>query len=280
MTLFFDRIYRGSAADEKFNDVKPILNSFLAGGISCVLNHGTTGSGKKCTMFGANGSNGLLHRSGEYILNSTPFKASAFEFMDKGCFDLSEKRVLLDEKNKPKGKNISTVDDFKRFVDHFTATRTQKPTNQNATSSRSHLFVVFSLENSDSKMAFVDLAGFESPNSKENSEESKYINSSLSALTSVLIGMTQNQNPKPNKADKMGMYLKPFLITSNQTLIMYHVNNVAPKKGLGYIKDIASSARESKRRNAEPLSNITNKMPNAARCELLQFIFRFPIHFL
>lgn len=265
MKLFFDRIYRGSAADEKFNDVKPILDSFLAGGIYCVLNHGTTGSGKTCTMFGVDGSNGLLHRSGEYILNSTPFKASVFEFMDKGCFDLSGKRVLLDEKNQPKEINISSVDEFKRLIDQFTGNRTQKPTNQNATSSRSHLFVVFSLKNSNSKMAFVDLAGFESPNSKENSEESKYINSSLSALTSVLIGLTQNQNPKPNKANKMCMCLKPFLITSNQTIIMYHVNNGAPKKGLQYIKDIASSTRESKRRSAEPLSNISNKILNAAR---------------
>lgn len=265
MKLFFDRIYRGSAADEKFNDVKPILDSFLAGGICCVLNHGTTGSGKTCTMFGTNGSNGLIHRSGEYILDSTPFKASVFEFMDKGCFDLSEKRVLLDEKKQPKEINITSVNDFKRFIDQFTGKRTQKPTNQNAKSSRSHLFVVFSVENSHSKMAFVDLAGFESPNSKEDSDESKYINSSLSALSSVLIGLTQNQNPKPNKSNKMCMFLKPFLSTSNQAIIMYHVNNGAPKKGLQYIKDIASSARESKRRNTEPLSNISNKILNAAR---------------
>lgn len=97
----------------------PSLNHFIAGGTSCILNHGTTKSGKTCTMFGANDSIGLLRQSGEYILNSAAHSnilASAFEIIGTECFDLAKNRTRLN------GNNASTItvssgEDLKTFVE-------------------------------------------------------------------------------------------------------------------------------------------------------------------
>lgn len=249
-------MFHGAASDEKFNALKPILDSFVAGGISCVLNHGTTRSGKTCTMFGKDESVGLLCRSGEYILESTAvIMVTAFEVSAKGCFDLTDKRVAMTGKITPKAKEISSINELKRLIDCVNGNRSTAPTNQNAGSSRSHLFIVLSAGDSKSKMAFIDLAGFENPNEKD-SDESKFINSTLSDLNSLLRSVTNKQVLTVSSSNKMAIHLKQFLIAPSQTMIFYHINNDAPKKGLSYITDIATSSTQLKR--TIPLVNITN----------------------
>lgn len=225
----------------------------------CIVNHGLTRSGKTCTMFGLSGTMGLLGQSGEYILSSTALRVSAFEICAKGCFDLIDTRVAFNGKEKPKEKNVCTFDDFEQLITHINRNRTTTPTNQNAASSRSHLFIILSRDNSHSKMAFVDLAGFENPDGKDDDEETKFINSTLSQLNSLLINVTKKNVVAPSKWNKMTTFLKPFLTSPSQTMIMYHVNNEAPKRGLSYIKDIATSSTVLKRPNSGPLKDITNK---------------------
>lgn len=256
--LKFNQIYCGSEANEKFHDVKPLLDAFVAGGIACVLNHGITGSGKTFTMFGSNISTGLLHRSGEYVLNTTKFKVSAFQVIGTTCSDLTNKRAITNENIQPEESIICSVDDFKRFVDRINANRTQKETTQNSQSSRSHLFVILSLENCDSKMAFVDLAGFESLDGNDMAE-SKFINTTLSELNTFLINITQNKVNRIPSFNKMLISLKPFIAPPAQAIILYHVRNGSLKKGLEYIKDIVSSTRELKR-SGQPLVDVTNKI--------------------
>lgn len=256
MNLYFNNVFHGAASDEKFNDVMPILDSFIAGGVSCVLNHGTTRSGKTCTMFGKDGELGLLDQSGEYILRTNSMIVSAFEISSKGCFDLVEKKAHLNDKSAAKGKKISSIVSLKRLIEHINSLRSTSSTNQNAGSSRSHLFIVFSLENSKSNMAFVDLAGFENPNEKD-SNETKFINSTLSELNTLLRSVTNKQVLASSKTNKMAVYLKPYLVAPSQTMIFYHINNDSPKKGLSYITDIATSSTEMKR-SAHALVDVTN----------------------
>lgn len=254
--LFFNRIYQGTAFDEKFNDVKYILDSFLAGGTSLVLNHGCTGSGKTLTMFGSN-EPGLLQRSGEYILQQTKFFASAVEVNERGCFELYGNQSLLKENHQPTRTILESTMDLRVFIDKVNTNRTQKPTNQNATSSRSHLIITLSLENGNA-MAFVDLAGFESSNNKDNAAESIFINKTLTELTSYLISLTRGTVYVPPKSNQIVKILKPFFTPKCKTVMMYHVKDDGMKKGLELIKDIVSSSRKLKRAN--PLSNITNKI--------------------
>lgn len=262
VNLFFDRIHTGPANDEKFDDVKPLLHSFIAGGTSIILNHGTTGSGKSCTLFGFH-SIGILGRSFEFIINATNSKvfATAIEIVERGCLDMCDKKALLEENIKPKEKVISSMIEFESFIDGIKLTRVQKQTNENPTSSRSHLLIVLSLDGGASKsnLVFVDLAGFESPDNKGNGQESKFINSSLSDINSLLINMKKQNVYNPPKTNKIAVRLKSFLTPTSQTLMLYHVNDKSLKKGLEYIKEIASSTRKSKRPNSG-LSDITNKI--------------------
>lgn len=255
--LNFNKIHHGY--DDKFESVKPIMDSFINGGISCVINYGTTKSGKTSTMFGADGDSfGLLGQSGEYILKSIPFKVSAFEILDNVIFDLFENRVPFDEEHsKLEEKLISSYDEFKKLVKQINESRTQKPTNQNPKSSRSHLFVILQIENSASKMAFVDLAGFESSEGK-NVEESKHINTSLSELNMLLISAKKNQPIIAKRSNKMTTNLKPFLSPPSETIILCHINNDAAKKGFEYMKDFVTSRKALKRHSAGALTDISN----------------------
>ncbi|XP_055308452.1 uncharacterized protein LOC129572513 [Sitodiplosis mosellana] len=254
VSLHFNHIYHGSAIDDKLNGIRSALDAFIAGGTASVINYGTTGSGKTTTMFGLDGNYGLLGQAGDYILKSQQFKMSAYEILDDGCYDLMSNRKL-DEKQSPlTEKLIKTIDEFKELVKKINDSRTQKSTSQNIKSSRSHLFVILTIENETSKMAFVDLAGFES---LEN-EESKHINTSLSELNLLLINATKNQPFSPNKSNKMAINLKPFLMPPSQTIFLCHMNNDAAKKGLGYFKEFVSSTRDSKRPSRAPLAEISN----------------------
>lgn len=63
--------------------------------------------------------------------NGVTNTVSAFEISAKGYFD-------------QKKKNISSIGNFKRLIDHMKSLRSISSTNQNAGYSRSHLFMVFS----------------------------------------------------------------------------------------------------------------------------------------
>lgn len=246
--LEFARIFRGTSHGDKFDSVKPFLDTFINGGISCILNHGTTRSGKTITMFGNEETVGLLKECGEYIFKSlTEVSISAFEIIENVCSDLI------------KTQPVQSIDKFKSHVEYLRATRKQAPTNQNQFSSRSHLFI--HLSSNESKIAFVDLAGFERPKAKDNAAETTYINSSLSELNSILFNMTQHKAKKAqfNQANQLPCRLAPFLQAPSKTIILFHVSKVDAKKGLEYIKDITTSTKVLKRRNADPLGDITNK---------------------
>lgn len=130
-----------------------------------VMNDLILGSGKSFTMFGTKNAYGILNRSIELILNkSAPINVSVVEMIGINMYDLCDKTKKLDKK-KPKIIFMGEIQDFNALVAKVQCSRAQKETDQNLTSSRSHLMFYFS-NNQGGKMAFVDLACWENPKNK------------------------------------------------------------------------------------------------------------------
>lgn len=222
-------------------------------------NYFLSGSGKSFTMFGRQNVAGILSRSVEFILNHRPITVSVVELMGSNCYDLTsgQKTLLLNESS-AKQVSISSIDEFDRFVCKIISIRSQKPTNQNLTSSRSHLMFKFGFAgNSNGNMAFMDLAGWESPYGKPDMEETKFINSSLSDLNTVLANISKGKIPYFKS--KLAKFFKPYLSSGGKTVMFYHISNITAKKGLENVKDVVASTKNIKRPNSEALRDITNK---------------------
>lgn len=126
--LYFDMVYRGTAPDEKFSNLKSFLDAFLGGETVCIFNHGTTGSGKTYTMFGTNNSDvGILQRSAAYILNKTNIYVSATEYNSKNMIDLGDPdHTVINEKTAPKTLLVSSMDEINVFIAKVCKARCQK----------------------------------------------------------------------------------------------------------------------------------------------------------
>lgn len=118
MWLYFDHIHHETSNDGKFETIKPYLNAFVNGQTACVFNHGTTGSGKTCTMFGTQNSTGIIFRSAEYVLTAGHIKVSVIEVIDKKYYDLNcNVQKLLNANESPSPKMI--VNDFRSSTIHI-----------------------------------------------------------------------------------------------------------------------------------------------------------------
>lgn len=123
-------------------------------------------------MFGTEADVGILFRSASYILkNKQQIGVTAIELFGNNLFDLiNDGNPAKDEYHT---KLIDSCDGFGSVISKVISLRKQKETDQNKVSSRSHLFIMFCLEeNAGKKLVFGDLAGFENPKGKENSDES------------------------------------------------------------------------------------------------------------
>ncbi|XP_031639982.1 kinesin-like protein KIN-14H [Contarinia nasturtii] len=257
--LYFDHIYRGDATDEKFKDLQPYLNEFISGKTICVFNHGTTGSGKTCTMFGFNGSGGILSRSVGFILNKkSPLVVSVIEMTEKNSYDLGNGKQMhiADAITKI---SIGSMVDFNQLQLKVLKIRSQKSTDQNTTSSRSHLIFELSFEASSAKIAFIDLAGWENA-ANTNIDESKFINASLTSLNTLLFAIAQQKVITFDS--NLTKLLKPYFSKGYKCILMYHVSKVAMKKGLENIKKVVASFQSG---IAIPKSRSTKAIPEKKR---------------
>lgn len=200
-------------------------------------------------MFGTEADVGILFRTVSYILNKKQqICVTAVELFGKNVFDLIDNGEQA--KDEFHTEIIATCDEFGSLISKVISLRKQKETNQNKTSSRSHLFIIFSLEgNAGKKLVFADLAGFENPKGKENSEETQFINSSLSSLNTVLLSISRKEvvNYRLSALTKL---LEPYLKNAKGTIMLYHLPSHSVKKGLEYIKDLVVSSRSLNKRSA------------------------------
>lgn len=157
-------------------------------------------------------------------------------------------------------KLVKSNEDFLEIVSVISSRRQQKQTDQNVTSSRSHLFITLKTDIlAMNEFVLVDLAGFERPKGKENAPESLFLNSSLSHLNTVLINIARNQVIN-YKLCALTKFLGPYLSASSRTLMLYHLAPHSVKKGLEYIKDIAASSKILNR-NANVPNIIAKRKP-------------------
>lgn len=244
--MYFNSIHQGEASDQKFTALIPYLNEFDSGESACVINHGVTGGGKTFCMFGTADKMGILQRSVNHLLETNnAICLKAIELVGEETYD------LLNGGAKSVGrateKFVKSSDDFLQIVSVVSSHRKQQQTDQNVTSSRSHLLITLKIDSSSvNELVMVDLAGFERPKGKENGVESLFINSSLSHLNNVLMNIARKQvvNYKLCALTKL---LQPHLSASSRTIMLYHLAPHSVKKGLEYIKDIAASNKILKR---------------------------------
>lgn len=200
-------------------------------------------------MFGIENELGVLGLSVEHILRSNAINISTIEFIDKHTFDLVDgKKTLLEKRVNPKIRKIQTANEFHLLIKTVTSIRVQKATNQNSTSSRSHLVFMISIEGKSGCMIFADLAGFENGQGKENIRETQFINSSLNEINQLLLKVRRDQVVS-NGSYPLTNFLNPYLKKSAKTIMLYHVLNGSVKKGLENIKDIVPSKSAEKRKS-------------------------------
>lgn len=276
--LYFENIYHGDESEKKFDNLKPYLNDFLSGKSVCIFNHGVTGiklhefsnrvfifspqfyffitgSGKTHTMFGTETNHGLLSRSINYILKTKALTVSCVELVGRDYFELIDKRAKI-EKALAKKIVIHSGDKFQILVSNILKLRLQKTTDQNRTSSRSHLFFNFEDE-FGSKLTFIDLAGWESPKNKTDIKETKFINASLTSLNTALEKIATNYTPSYDT--ELTKAFKPLLRGS--ICMLYHVSNNGVIDGLKNIKNIVASNKGKQQFHLKtPLQNITNSI--------------------
>lgn len=229
-------------------------------------------------MFGTQNAYGILNRSIESILNtSAPINVSVVEMIGTNMYDLCDTTKTKLDKTEPKIISMAEMQDFNALVAKVQSIRAQKETDQNPTSSRSHLMFYFS-NNQGGKMAFVDLAGWENPKNK-NIIETKFINGTLSSLNELFISIAKNT--RPSSKTQLTTELKPYLIDS-KVCIMYHVNKRAIKSGLENIKGAvpANQANLLKRKAPHFDANKNKTFKSTQRKTVWSFSSSFKFHIL
>lgn len=217
-----------------------------------------SGSGKSSTMYGLGETEpGILRKTVEYLLNNSHsiLTLSMVEISGAEIFDLifeQKKKLTFPNRkfaNEMTKKKINNIIQFNHHLKMAISRRIQKPTNQNVNSSRTHAVTFIHLNNDkDQTILFVDLAGFENPNTKDISE-TKFINSSLSALNFALLQVSKGLTPTFSGSPLL-VILKPYIKDlSCKTIMYYHIRIDYFEHCLRYVKDLAASNKAKKRNN-------------------------------
>lgn len=181
----------------------------------------SVGSGKSCTMFGNNCiEDGIVPRSVELILKQKYMNISIVEMIGNDTFDIvSGRKVKISTIGEEGRKEIRSASEFNQMLSKTLEIRSQDSTDQNNTSSRSHLIFNLRSYNSDGNLIFIDLAGWESPKNKKNVEQTKFINSSLTSLTTVFEKIAKKEVPSYDT--KLTKFFKPFLTSTSPTFACF-----------------------------------------------------------
>lgn len=220
------------------------------------------GSGKSCTMYGHGNDVGLLKRSIGHLLNAS-HKVS-FQMIEIygskifDCIDSNKADVTSGNGNKASKISIESLDQFGEILQGALQRRTQKATNQNETSSRSHAITKIMLDGLRGCVLFADLAGFEKSDGKENRQETIFINQSLLELNKILLSISKKETPVYTTA------LTKFFrsqFDDGDIVMLYHLHAKSTeevKSGLGYIKELTYI----RKRKTSATSNSKIKMPS------------------
>lgn len=150
---------------------------------------------------------------------------SMFEIYNNKLYDLLKKSNKATVQQDMINMEIAEKDEFFRSWANGMQKRKTCSTIGNVSSSRSHAITQLhiTVENRSATISLVDLAGSESPNTSENMEETKAINSSLSALINILKGLRRNQTVDFSQC-ALTEVLKPNLRDGSKTLMIVNLS--------------------------------------------------------
>lgn len=209
-----------------------------------------SGSGKSSTMYGTlhcpkSREKGIVLTAVEYLIDKTPtLYASFVEYYDGKWFDLAAEDAAFNQNSKENYQQvkISTVPDIECFISKVIQKRKTKSTNQNRFSSRSHAVLMISTTKQAPNLIFVDMAGNESSEGKENIRETCFINKSLTQLNTVLSFKARRARPH-YRDNEFTYFLMPYLST-NKAVVFYHVRKEHLKKDLLAIQDMVQTKQK------------------------------------
>lgn len=218
-------------------------------------------------MYGHSTDIGILKRSIRFLLSAShKISIQMVEIYDRkvfDCLDSSKPDVTSGNGNKASKIGIESSEHFDSMLEAALLHRTQKSTNQNATSSRSHAITKIFLDGSNGNLLFADLAGFESIEGKENREETLFINQSLLELNKVLLDIQKKYVPVCTYA--LTKFFKPQ-IHDGDIVMLYHLyakSSEQMKSGLGYIKELTCKQSAPARSKVKQLLAAKKHQTNA-----------------
>lgn len=220
-------------------------------------------------MFGYGDDIGVLRRCVTYLLKAKiKFTVQLIEVSENKIFDCAhhEKSEISSHSNASK-TDINGFEEIDGLIQNLIRNRSQKSTNQNETSSRSHAIVKLLLNTSGNSLLFVDLAGFENAEGKDDKAETTFINTSLLDLNRVLLSI------KKRELLVCTTPLTKFFRSQldGEIVMLFHapVDSIESFKfGLSYVKDLAAVLRRPKSTSIQVRSavglaaNTTNKANN------------------
>lgn len=259
----FDQVFGPNISQSQVynQQCRPIIDSVFRGFNATILAYGQTGTGKSFTISGTRTEPGIIPRAVEdifakiYEAKNTQFllRASFLQLYKEQIQDLLDtrtKNLRIREQQTQDGVLIY-VDNLSEFIvrnpqelfqllEHGGKNRKIGPTHMNVESSRSHSVFSLTIEqrntNCDggiilSKLNIVDLAGSERISmtkvSGERLEETKKINSSLTALGNVIAALIDLEKGKrshiPYRDSKLTKLLQDSLGGNCKTIFIANV---------------------------------------------------------
>lgn len=200
------------------------------------------GSGKTHTINGSNGDYGITPRAIDFLYKALESKNADNCSVNVSIYELYNNKIfdLLNPSNEPK-INLTGIDNLAKIevagrdqcIDLWKKgieSRRTSSTVGNSSSSRSHAITQLHIkleENANvikTTMKFVDLAGSEKPKDSTNLPETQFINSSLSALSTVVMNQRKKQKGVDFGQNVLTKVLKPCLTGDSKTVLFVNLS--------------------------------------------------------
>lgn len=214
-----------------------------------------SGSGKTFTMNGSKNDPGVIPQTIKYISGLKDNACGKSYLVTLSMFEIYNNKMFdLINCSKNRASAVDSIDKLEKIRDtcdgnildkwyENLGNRKTAATVGNASSSRSHAITTLELtsnhltENSRTvTINLVDLAGNESAKTTENIDETKAINSSLSALTGVILNLKKGNMVIDYGQCMLTKILKPSLSEKSKILLIV---NLAPSDESACIKTLS-----------------------------------------
>lgn len=258
----FDEVFKPSITQTQiFDRVRGLIRSVCDGFHVCIFAYGQTGTGKTYTMQGPSNNPGVNHRAlaclfetvnKEYLNHDFSLAVTLLEIYNEKIVDLmidrvnDSKRVQLKPREGKEGitvpgltkTDVKETADVQKILTKGERNRSIGKTDMNEHSSRSHLILTIFAYGTDrttkktttGKLHLIDLAGSERLK-KSNAEgarrtETKYINTSLSALGDVIAAKANSNSHVPYRNSTLTYLLKDSMDKKAKMVMFVQVSPI------------------------------------------------------